>query len=103
MIGRYLSSRNRAAAACPLATLATDVARESADKPVRSAFNAGLERLVELLSSVQLSDGTPSQRRDAALTQISTMVGALVLAKATKGKPVSDELLAAAPAQLLQP
>jgi len=103
VIEGYLSSRNRAAAACPLATLAIDVAREGADKPVRSAFNAGLERLIELLSSVQLADGTPNQRRDAALAQISTMVGAMVLARATKGKPVSDELLDAARAQLLQP
>jgi TetR/AcrR family transcriptional regulator, transcriptional repressor for nem operon len=34
--------------------------------------------------------------REAALADLATMVGGLMLAKATQGEPISDELLAAA-------
>lgn len=100
----YVSARSRAAASakCPLAALAVDVSREGVNKPIREAFSSGLEDLVELFVSVLPPDDAPLARRAEALAQISTMVGTLVLARATKGKPISDELLEAARAQLLQ-
>lgn len=103
LIEGYLSSRNRDATHCPLATLPIDVTREDANKPVRNAFDEGLEQFVALLSSVQPTGSDSDEQRTGALAQISTMVGALVLARATKGKPISDELLAAARAWLQQP
>ena len=103
VIEGYLASRNRAAAHCPLSSLATDVAREDDGKPVREAFSAGLERLVAVLASVQPDDDAQDARRAKALVQMSTMVGALVLARATQGRPVSDEFLDAARAHLLPP
>jgi TetR/AcrR family transcriptional regulator, transcriptional repressor for nem operon len=96
LIEKYLTPQNRASAgtSCPLAALAADVAREPEDKPVRRAFNRGLERLVELLTSVQPVRGRRARQR--ALVELSTLVGAMVLARATGGRPLSDDFLSAA-------
>lgn len=104
LIEGYLTARNRSApgTSCPVAALAVDVAREDEDKPVRAAFNNGLEQLVELLTSVQSSPLSDEAHRASALAQLATMVGAMVLARATDGNPVSDELLTAAREHLLQ-
>ena len=55
LIDGYLSARNRnnAGTGCPVPALASDVARESDDKPVRAAFHEGLEGLVDILTEVQ--------------------------------------------------
>lgn len=94
----YLTARNRSAPgkSCPLAALAVDVSREDSDKPVRAAFNDGLEQLIELLASVQPPSLKNEAQRASALAQLSTMVGAMVLARATNGSPLSEELLTAA-------
>lgn len=104
LVEGYLSDHNRATpgASCPLAALVVDVAREEADKPVRQAFNQGLERLVELLSAVQSSSEDSNRCRENAVVQISSMVGALVLARATQGDPISDEFLKTVRTRLLQ-
>jgi len=86
--------------ACPSVSLATDVAREPATAPIRSAYVGGLETLVQILADVQ--DGADAAtRRSAALADYATMAGALLLARATEGTPLSAELLAAARARLL--
>ncbi|MER1967433.1 hypothetical protein [Castellaniella sp. GW247-6E4] len=46
--------------------------------------------------------GDEDARRANALAQAATMVSAMVLARATEGSPISDELLAAAREHLLQ-
>jgi TetR/AcrR family transcriptional repressor of nem operon len=102
LIEGYLTPHNRAAAgtSCPIAALATDVGREPEGKPVRRAFRAGLEQLIEILAAAQPaadSDGA----RDAALTELSTLVGAMVLARATSGSGLSDQFLNAARRSLL--
>lgn len=104
LVEGYLTARNRSTpgTSCPLAALAVDVAREDDGKPVRAAFEDGLERLAELLASVQPSALGHEERRASALAQIATMVGAMVLARATDGRPVSDELMAAAREHLLR-
>jgi TetR/AcrR family transcriptional repressor of nem operon len=101
LIEGYLAAQNRAAigTGCPIAALATDVARESPGKPVRSAFRAGLERLIEMLTEVEPRPGGAA--RAQALTELSTLVGAMVLARATDATPLSDELLRAAASSLL--
>lgn len=88
-------NRNVPAQGCPLAALATDVAREPADKPVRAAYLKGLAGLLEILEQAQ-PDGDPAQARHDALAQMCMLVGAMVLARATNGQPLSDELLEAA-------
>jgi TetR/AcrR family transcriptional regulator, transcriptional repressor for nem operon len=93
----YLSSQSRGGpdGSCPATSLAGDVARKSADAPIRTAYVAGLEELLKILASVQ-DTGAPRSDREAALADFATMVGGLVLAKATQGEPISDEILAAA-------
>ena len=99
----YLTSHNRSSpgTSCPIAALATDVGREPEDKPVRKVFQVGLEQLIQILTDVQpISD--PGGARDEALTELSTLVGALVLARATSGTRLSDEIMNAARRSLLR-
>lgn len=102
VIDAYLSARNRnnAGTGCAAAALANDVARESDDKPVRAAFHEGLETLIDILAQLQ-PHADADARRNAALAQMATLAGALILSRATQGTPLSNELLAAARAQLL--
>jgi TetR/AcrR family transcriptional regulator, transcriptional repressor for nem operon len=85
---------------CPTVALATDVAREPAAAPIRTAYLDGLESLVQILADVE--DGPDAAaRRSAALADYATMAGALLLARATEGAPLAAELLAAARERLL--
>lgn len=97
LIESYLSdaARRSPGTSCPAAALAGDVAREAAEVPVRAAYVAGLEALMPILAAVQ-GGAQSSQRRRQALADFSTMVGGLILARATAGHGISDEFLAAA-------
>jgi TetR/AcrR family transcriptional regulator, transcriptional repressor for nem operon len=101
LIETFLSTRTRdsAGSSCPTVALAGDVAREPLDSPLRAAFRSGTEQLVDVLSSLQKS-GDSATDRSEALAQFSTLVGAVVLARATAGAEISDEILRAARAQL---
>jgi TetR/AcrR family transcriptional regulator, transcriptional repressor for nem operon len=92
----YLSAQSRSSpgASCPAAAFAGDVARESADAPIRAAYAAGVEELLKVLASVQ--ENVPRSDREGALADFATMVGGLILARATQGNPISDEFMAAA-------
>ena len=85
---------------CPTVSLATDVSREPVGAPIRTAYLDGLDALVQILSEVEPGPDAAA-RRAAALADYATMVGALLLARATEGAPLSHELLAAARARLL--
>jgi TetR/AcrR family transcriptional repressor of nem operon len=102
IVDNYLSSKNvlDIGNSCPGPALAVDVAREAHDKPVRAAYLAGTTELVEVLASLVASDD-PATRRQVALAQWSTMVGAMMLARATHDDAIANEILAAARAQLL--
>lgn len=93
----YLSTQSRRSPAesCPAMSLVTDVARSSADAPIRAAYVSGLEALLGILAGVQ-DTGAARGDREAALADFATMLGGLILAKATQGSPLSDEVLAAA-------
>jgi TetR/AcrR family transcriptional repressor of nem operon len=79
---RYLTAEHVAdrGGGCPMAALAGDVARTAPDSSLRNAFAEGVARYSQ----------------DTPLADLATMVGALVLARATDGHPISDEILAAA-------
>jgi len=85
---------------CPSVSLAADVAREPAAAPIRSAYLDGLEALVGILAGVEGGTDAAARRR-AALADYATMAGALMLARATEGTPLSAEFLAAARGRLL--
>jgi TetR/AcrR family transcriptional repressor of nem operon len=93
----YLSAQARSSpdGSCPATMFAADVARSSPQAPIRAAYAGGLEELLEILAGVQ-DTGTSRTDREAALADLATMVGGLILAKATQGQPISDEVLAAA-------
>lgn len=102
LIDGYLSAKNLQdiGNACPAMTMAADVAREAPDKPVRAAYAAGVAELIEVLASIAPSNDH-AQRRQQALVQLSTMVGAMSLARAMQDEPLADDVLAACRAALL--
>jgi Putative TetR-family transcriptional regulator len=85
---------------CAASALAVDVAREPAGKPVRQAYVEGLRVMVDDLAQTVESDD-PRVRHDEALVRMALLVGALTLARATDGDPLSDEMLNAVRSQLL--
>ncbi|SOY61391.1 TetR/AcrR family transcriptional regulator [Cupriavidus taiwanensis] len=85
---------------CAAAALAVDVAREPAGKPVRQAYAEGLRTMIDDMAQTVASDD-PQQRHDQALVRMALLVGALTLARATEGDPLSDEMLNAVRAHLL--
>ena len=86
----YLSPEHRddAAHGCVVSALGPELAR--ADDPVREAFVEAYRAFVERFGD-----------DEQALAKLSTMVGALVISRVTKGDPLSDEVLAAARGALL--
>jgi TetR/AcrR family transcriptional regulator, transcriptional repressor for nem operon len=95
LIERYLSvwHRDHAGDGCPVSGFAADLGR-APDQAARSqhVYINGVQSRVARLATGD----------DDGLAQLCTMVGALVLARATRGNPLSDELLQAARTSLTQ-
>jgi len=102
LVENYLRAANvpDAANGCPTAALCVDVAREPVDAPVRAAYLAGLEEMLEVLAAAQATGDAAADRR-SALADYATMVGALLMARATSASPLAEEILAAARERLL--
>jgi TetR/AcrR family transcriptional regulator, transcriptional repressor for nem operon len=98
---RYLDAANcdPSVASCPTATLAADVARAGTDHPIHAAYVEGVRKQIETLAALGAS-GNPARDRADACTRLATMMGALLLARACHGDPLSDEIAAAARARL---
>jgi TetR/AcrR family transcriptional regulator, transcriptional repressor for nem operon len=98
LVDTYLSAQHRdgPASGCPVTALGSEVAHEAPDSPVRAAYAAGVQDSVDVLSCF---DGQASTR-DEQIATLCTLVGALTLARATAGDPLSDEILRAAKAHL---
>lgn len=96
-IGNYLSLAHvhHPGRGCPLAALASDVAREPPGSAVRTRFTKGVEGLASLLAKL-----TPrlakDRRRQQSLAALSTLVGAVILARAVDDEALAKELLEAA-------
>ncbi|QDE39642.1 TetR/AcrR family transcriptional regulator [Luteibacter pinisoli] len=90
----YLSLRHRdnPQQGCPIATLVADVARRT--DPVREAFAAGMDALVDRLAQ-QWPTLDKAAGRARAIALYSLINGALQLARATKDATLSEEILAA--------
>jgi TetR/AcrR family transcriptional repressor of nem operon len=88
----YLSAAHRddPGGGCPTAGFGADVARDGDDGVARAAYAKGVE------SYGRWWDGAGGED----LAAVSTLVGALFLARATAGTPVSDRILEAARAAL---
>jgi TetR/AcrR family transcriptional repressor of nem operon len=86
--------------ACIFASLASEVPRHG--PTLQAAFRDGLETLVRIVAHA-LPAATEKTRRTEALSAISAMVGALVLARSAGGGALSDEILDATRTALLRP
>ncbi|MFJ1602068.1 TetR/AcrR family transcriptional regulator [Streptomyces sp. NPDC088253] len=89
LIEQYLSiwHRDHAGEGCPVSGFAADLGREP-DQTARAqdVYIKGVRN-----RAARLATGD-----DDGMAQLCTMVGALVLARATRGNPISEELLQAA-------
>ncbi|MGX6601455.1 TetR/AcrR family transcriptional regulator [Micromonosporaceae bacterium Da 78-11] len=94
-LDEYLSAEHRddPGHGCPTAAFSGDLAHEAAGAGARIPYAEGVERYARWL-------GVDGQ---ADLAAVSTAVGALILARATRGTELSDRILAAARAALAEP
>jgi TetR/AcrR family transcriptional repressor of nem operon len=92
--GEYLSPRHRddPGKGCAVAALGADVARQG--ERVRSAFTAGLEPFLQLLSNA-VPGRSKAVRRRKAIATMAELIGTLILARAVDDPALSDEILAA--------
>ena len=88
LLDAYLSAahRDHPGTGCPSAGFGGDVARAAGGEATRTAYAEGVEAHARLLGKGDQPD----------LAAVSTMVGALILARATAGTDLSDRILAAA-------
>ena len=109
-IADYLSTwhRDHPGDGCAGVALAADVARRDPDDPLHGTYVAGVTRLVDALHALRsdepvLPDPTTDHdgRDPEALAELATLVGAQVLARATAGSPISEQILDAARVRLL--
>jgi TetR/AcrR family transcriptional repressor of nem operon len=110
LLAHYLSPKHRddPGKGCAFAALGNDAARSG--KIVRKAFAEGLAPLIDILAQSIPGKSTPGKstpgksapdkskaaRRRKAVAAMATLVGALTLARAVEGTPLSDEMLEAA-------
>ncbi|SDB69011.1 TetR/AcrR family transcriptional regulator [Belnapia rosea] len=90
---QYLSPahRDRPGTGCALAAIGPEAAREGS--AVRSTFTAALRRMAGRLAAALPLE--PKAAEPAALASLSTLVGALILARAVDDPELSDRILAA--------
>ncbi|MFD3722951.1 TetR/AcrR family transcriptional regulator [Streptomyces sp. NPDC058674] len=97
LIDAYLAPEHRdnAAEGCPVAALVTDIAREPEGGEARRTYARGVADFAAYLAP-------GGEGGEGGLVQLCTLVGALILSRATEGSPLSDEILAAARAALAE-
>ncbi|MEU5599686.1 TetR/AcrR family transcriptional regulator [Streptomyces sp. NPDC020298] len=106
LIDYYFSPEHRdgAATGCPASALGADVARQPPGSPAKEGYVRGVRELAGWLASAapdtaahrHADEADDSSVPDDTLATLCTMVGALVLAHATTGSPLSERLLTAA-------
>ncbi|MBX9932664.1 MAG: TetR family transcriptional regulator [Methylobacterium sp.] len=84
---------------CPLAALANDISREAPNSPVRTRFTKGVEGLASILANLT-PKASRERRRQKSLATLSTLVGAVVLARAVNDEALANDLLQAAHASV---
>ncbi|MER6850630.1 TetR/AcrR family transcriptional regulator [Streptomyces flaveolus] len=113
----YLSPEHRddAATGCPASGLCADVSRQPSGSEVRERYLHGVTDLAGWLGDHMVGaaedrqpdgvtgDAAAAAAPDEALVALCTMVGALILARATAGSPFSERLLTTTRAALTTP
>lgn len=89
ILGPYLSAshRDNPGDGCPVSAFAPDMCHEPAETALQQAFIDGVEASLAVFA--QLHD----ESRQAMLAKYAMMVGAVTLARATRGSALSDEFL----------
>lgn len=100
MVAFYLSMDHRALRGdgCPIVALGSDAARQNED--VKAAFQAGIEKYLELLGG-WIGDADDAQPSGKAMAILSTMIGAMVLSRAVNDEQMSKRFLQAAAESVL--
>jgi AcrR family transcriptional regulator len=100
MLGAYLSKAHaeNAEAGCPLAALGSETSRQAPE--VRRTTTRHIKEMVDLVARQAPDWGRPAAH-ERALVTLSTMVGALLLARAVDDPGLSDGLREAALKHLL--
>jgi TetR/AcrR family transcriptional repressor of nem operon len=95
LLGSYLSERHRDSVerGCMLTTLAIEAGR--CEGPVRDQLTDGIREMVKLVGSVLDESLKPKQREMEAMAVVSSMVGAMILARATDDAQMSERFLEA--------
>jgi TetR/AcrR family transcriptional regulator, transcriptional repressor for nem operon len=89
-------NRDRPGTGCP-SPFVVDVARSGPDDSSRTAFLRGTHALLEeLREKAAREDLDPDEFEETLLAEVATTVGAVLLARATSGDPLSDAFLTAA-------
>ncbi|QPF89505.1 TetR/AcrR family transcriptional regulator [Bradyrhizobium commune] len=99
-VSEYLSPEHRdePGGGCPFSALCCEMRHQS--KAARDRFTAGVKGMVGWISG-QLNAGAKQRRReDEALATLSSLVGAVVLARAVNDPKLSDDILRAARSEL---
>ena len=98
----YLSRahRDEPGQGCIIAALGADIARQP--HSVREAFTKELRDTFELLAQLMPGDDL-SHRSDDAIVTLSSMVGALILARAVNDESLSERILKATAKRVTQP
>jgi len=99
LVDGYLSPahRDHLASSCAVTTLAGDVARSN-DR-ARSAYTRQVGTYLELLTRL-IADDEPGPGRTKAIAALSTLVGALSMARAVNDEKLSREILKSAASEL---
>jgi TetR/AcrR family transcriptional repressor of nem operon len=100
LIEAYLTAAHRddPGRGCAIAALGTELARE--EPSVRAACGDGIQQILDVITESTLSESAAQARQDAIAT-MATLVGTVVLARSTADSELSDEILAAGRAALL--
>jgi TetR/AcrR family transcriptional repressor of nem operon len=92
MIAGYLSIKHRddAANGCPFAALGSEVARSS--DAVRETTTTGFLKTVDIIAG-QLEGMSPAAAKKEAMVMLSTMIGALTMARVVTDPDLSTSIL----------
>lgn len=101
LIRSYLAARHRDApgGGCLFSTLGSEVARQS--DPVRHSFTESLRGYVDILARAGDAEEHGEASRRKAVATMSSLVGAMVLARMVDDPGFSDEILQAMRAELV--
>lgn len=101
IVGFYLSDEHRqqTAQGCTFAALGSDTTRRSPE--LRAVFETAIEEHLDILETV-MPAGETENTRDKSIVALSTMVGALILARSIKDEQAASHFLQVAADSVLK-